>query len=318
VRLWTLAWDGLEQVAFRLTTLPEPPVGPRTQPGFWRWVDRLERLIYRNGWPARLARRLGHRPVVRVAEHAIELSAGVPEARTLTVAFASDFHAGPTTSPELLRQAAEALEAVRPDVLLLGGDFVSLDVGQIDWLAPLLGRIPAPLGRFAVLGNHDHWNGADRIVPALEAAGIEVLTNRNRRLAPPFQNVWICGLDDFVSGVPDATLALSGADGARLVLMHAPGNLRNLDGERFDLALCGHTHGGQLALPGGVPITVAPGPLSRVYSRGRFRLARGGTLIVSVGLGCSTVPFRLNSPPEILLCRIGPRSPAASPSPEKT
>lgn len=291
---------------------------PRAQPGFWRWVDRLERLIYRNGWPARLARRLGHRPVVRVAEHAIELSAGVPEARTLTVAFASDFHAGPTTSPELLRQAAEALEAVRPDVLLLGGDFVSLDVGQIDWLAPLLGRIPAPLGRFAVLGNHDHWNGADRIVRALEAAGIEVLTNRNRRLAPPFQNVWICGLDDFVSGVPNATLALSGADGARLVLMHAPGNLRNLDGERFDLALCGHTHGGQLALPGGMPITVAPGPLSRVYSRGRFPLPRGGTLLVSVGLGCSTVPLRVNSPPEILLCRIGTRSSGAAHSREQT
>ncbi|HEX2636156.1 MAG TPA: metallophosphoesterase [Gemmatimonadales bacterium] len=298
--------------------MPESSVEPRAQPGFWRWVDRLERLIYRNGWPARLARRLGHRPVVRVAEHAIELSAGVPEARTLTVAFASDFHAGPTTSPELLRQAAEALEAVRPDVLLLGGDFVSLDVGQIDWLAPLLGRIPAPLGRFAVLGNHDHWNGADRIVRALEAAGIEVLTNRNRRLAPPFQNVWICGLDDFVSGVPNATLALSGADGARLVLMHAPGNLRNLDGERFDLALCGHTHGGQLALPGGMPITVAPGPLSRVYSRGRFPLPRGGTLLVSVGLGCSTVPLRVNSSPEILLCRIGTRSPGAAHSREKT
>jgi predicted MPP superfamily phosphohydrolase len=293
-------------------------VGPRAQPGFWRWVDRLERLIYRNGWPARLARRLGHRPAVRVAEHAIELPAGVPTARTLTVAFASDFHAGPTTSPELLRQAAEALEAVRPDVLLLGGDFVSLDVGQIDWLAPVLGRIRAPLGRFAVLGNHDHWNGSDRIVRALEAAGIEVLTNRNRRLAPPFQNVWICGLDDFVSGTPDARLALAGADGTRIVLMHAPGNLTNLEGERFDLALCGHTHGGQLALPGGMPITVAPGPLSRVYSRGRFPLPRGGTLLVSVGLGCSTVPLRINSPPEILHCRIGTQSPAAHHSREKT
>ena len=280
-------------------------------------MDRLERLIYRHGWPARLARRLGHRPVVQVAEHAIELSAGVSGARTLTVAFASDFHAGPTTSAELLRQAAEALEAVRPDVLLLGGDFVSLDVGQIDWLAPLLGRIRAPLGRFAVLGNHDHWNGPDRIVRALETAGIEVLTNRNRRLAPPFENVWICGLDDFVSGAPDARLALAGADGARIVLMHAPGNLTNLEGERFDLALCGHTHGGQLALPGGMPITVAPGPLSRVYSRGRFPLPGGGTLLVSVGLGCSTVPLRINSPPEILLCRIETRSAAAHQSREK-
>jgi uncharacterized protein len=101
------------------------------------------------------------------------------------------------------------------------------------------------------------------------------------------------------------------------VLMHAPGNLTNLECERFDLALCGHTHGGQLALPGGMPITVAPGPLSRVYSRGRFPLPRGGTLLVSVGLGCSTVPLRINSPPEILLCRIETRSAAAHQSREK-
>jgi predicted MPP superfamily phosphohydrolase len=283
-----------------------PTSHPRGQPGFWRWVDRLELLVYRNGWPARLARRLGHRPRVRVVEHDLELSrAG--DAPALTAAFASDFHAGPTTSPDLLREAVEALRLARPDVLLLGGDFVSLDVRQIDWLAPLLGGVPAPLGRFAVLGNHDWWNGAERIARALEAGGIEVLTNRNRRLAPPFDQVWICGLDDFVSGTPDAGGALAGADGARLVLMHAPSNLLNLDGQRFDVALCGHTHGGQLALPGGRPITVAPGPLSRVYSRGRFPLEHGGTLLVSVGIGCSTIPFRLNAPPEILLCRLGSR-----------
>jgi uncharacterized protein len=310
MRLWTLAWGWLEQVVFR--------PGPRPQPRFWRWVDRLELLVYRNGWPARLARRLGHRPTVRVVEHTLALSPRAPDAPTLRLAFASDFHAGPTTSPELLRQAVDALRLARPDVLLLGGDFVSLDVGQIEWLAPLLGRIPAPLGRFAVLGNHDHWNGAGQIVRALEAAGVEVLTNRNRRLPPPFQNIWICGLDDFVSGSPDARLALSGADGARIVLMHGPANLVNLDGQRFDLALCGHTHGGQLALPGGTPITVAPGPHSRAYSRGRFGLERGGTLLVSVGLGCSTVPFRLNSPPEVLLCRIGPPSATAHVSRENT
>jgi predicted MPP superfamily phosphohydrolase len=88
------------------------------------------------------------------------------------------------------------------------------------------------------------------------------------------------------------------------VLMHAPSNLLNLRGTRFELALCGHTHGGQVVLPGGLPLSTAPGPLSRVYSRGRFSIEPAGTLIVSVGLGCSTFPFRLNTPPEILLCRI--------------
>jgi predicted MPP superfamily phosphohydrolase len=269
-------------------------------------MDRFQLLIYRNGWPSRLARFLGRRPGFRIVEHTVELSAGSsPE---FTIGFASDFHAGPTTNPELLRAACEALRQAEPDLLLLGGDFVSLDAHQIDWLAPLLGEIPTPLGSYAVLGNHDHWNDPNRITEALEAAGIEVLTNRNRRLAAPYQDVWICGLDDFVSGAPDVTSSLTGADGVRVVLMHAPANLVDLTGERFDLAVCGHTHGGQIALPGGTPLAVAPGPLSRVYSRGRFEMDHGGTLLVSVGLGCSTLPLRVNADPEVLLCRIRPGS----------
>ena len=231
------------------------------------------------------------------------------DAPPLRVAFASDFHAGPTTDPEILRRACEALRAVEPDLLLLGGDFVSLDVHQIDWLAPLLARVNAPLGRFAVLGNHDHWYGADHIVRTLEAEGIEMLTNRNRRLAAPFQDIWICGLDDFTLGSPDARAALEGADGSRIVLMHAPANLLSLQGERFDVAFCGHTHGGQLAWSGGTPIRAAPGPLSRVYNRGQFRMDHGGTLVVSVGLGCSTVPLRINAAPEIICCRFGGTGP---------
>jgi predicted MPP superfamily phosphohydrolase len=244
---------------------------------------------------------------VRIVGHDIELSVDLPGAPVLRMAFASDFHAGVTTDPNLLRQACAALHAAKPDVLLLGGDFVDLDARSVEWLAPLLGGIPAPLGRFAVLGNHDRWHGAGQVVRALEAAGIELLINRNRRLARPFGHIWICGIDDYMTGTPDASAALAGADGARIVLMHAPANLLDLEGERFDLALCGHTHGGQIALPGGTPLRAAMGPLSRAYSRGRFRMDHGGTLVVSVGLGCTTLPFRLNSEPEIILCRVGSR-----------
>jgi uncharacterized protein len=289
---------------------PEPPEGQswaQPQPSLWRAADRLQRLLYWGGWPARLTRALGYEPVVHVVHHTIEVGRASPGPAPLTIAFASDWHAGPTTNPDLLRRACELLSRARPDVLLLGGDFVSLDVRQIDWLAPALGAIPAPLGRFAVLGNHDHWNGAGRIARALEHAGIELLTNRNRRLAPPFDGIWICGIDDFVSGTPDASAAVAGAEGARIVLMHAPANLVNLRGHRLDLALCGHTHGGQIALPGGWPLSTAPGPLSRLYNRGRFSLESGGTLLVSVGLGCSTLPMRVNAMPEVLLCRVSGR-----------
>jgi predicted MPP superfamily phosphohydrolase len=198
--------------------------------------------------------------------------------------------------------ACAELRAASPDVLLLGGDFVTVVPKEIDWLAAELASVPAPFGRFAVLGNHDWWSGAPRIIRRLESAGIQVLTNRNIQLEPPFHNVWICGLDDHSLGQPDAGAALRGADGIRIVLMHAPSGVLDLADEHFDLALCGHTHGGQLALPGGVPIVVPHGRLSRRYARGCFRMEGGRTLVVSVGLGCVVLPLRLFANPEILVC----------------
>jgi predicted MPP superfamily phosphohydrolase len=250
-------------------------------------------------------RALGIRPRVTTLRHevTVKTSAEIPP---LKLAYASDFHAGPTTDPSVLHAACAALRSCEPDVLLLGGDYVTLIRSEIDWLAPELGRIPAPFGRFAVLGNHDRWSDAAYIAERLEAAGIRVLTNANVRLPAPFDQVWICGLDDHWSGCPDPASALSGAEGLRIVLMHAPSGLLDLGTERFDLALCGHTHGGQLALPGGIPIVVPQGPLSRRYARGRFVIEDGRTLIVSVGLGCVVLPLRLFADPEIILCQLVP------------
>jgi len=265
---------------------------------------RLEALLYWSNWPVRLARRVGVRPQVKTIRHSIPVNNGTGSMPPFTLAFASDFHAGPTTDPAVLREASAALRAAAPDVLLLGGDFVTFAPSEVDWLAHELGSIPAPLGRFALLGNHDYWPDGPYIVRRLEAAGIRVLTNSNMRLEPPFDNVWICGIDDHWCGRPDAAAALSGADGIRVVLMHAPSGLLDLGGERFDLALCGHTHGGQLALPGGVPIVVPHGRLSRRYSRGRHEVGDGRTLVVSVGLGCVVLPLRLFADPEIVVCNL--------------
>jgi uncharacterized protein len=270
-----------------------------------RTASRLEALLYRGGWPFRLARALGLRPRVRTVHHAVPLGLASEGMPPLRIAYASDFHAGPTTDESVLRTACAELGAANADLLLLGGDFVTDRPNEIDWLARELGRIPAPSGRFAVLGNHDYWSGASYVVERLEDAGIQVLVNTNVRLPPPFERVWVCGLDDHWSGRPDAARALRGADGLRVVLMHAPSGLLDLGDERFDLALCGHTHGGQLALPGGVPILVPSGALSRRYARGRFRIGDAATLVVSVGLGCVVVPLRTFADPEIVICTVG-------------
>jgi predicted MPP superfamily phosphohydrolase len=264
----------------------------------------LEAVLYFGGWPVRLARALGLRSSVKVTHHTISINHQSASLPPLKLAYASDFHAGPTTDASVLLDACEQLRAASADVLLLGGDFVTLLPEEIDWLAAELGNIPAPFGRFAVLGNHDWWSDASRIVRRLEAAGIQVLTNRNVQLEPPFGEVWICGVDDHSGGRPDAAAALTGADGIRVVLMHAPSGLLDLGAEHFDLALCGHTHGGQLALPGGIPVVVPHGRLSRRYSRGRHELEAGRTLVVSVGVGCVVLPLRLFADPEIVVCTL--------------
>jgi predicted MPP superfamily phosphohydrolase len=263
---------------------------------------KLETILYRGGWPFRLARVFGARARVVTTSYRVPLLP--PGAPSLTIAYASDFHAGETTNPALLAAACDALRSAGPDLLLLGGDFVTHDAGAAAPLAAELSRIPAPLGRFAVLGNHDWWADGPGVQRTLEAVGITVLMNRSARLPAPHDQVWICGLDDHWSGRPDASAATGEADGLRVVLMHAPSGLLDLGDERFELALCGHTHGGQLALPGGIPVIVPHGELSRRYARGRFDLGRGRTMLVSVGLGCVVLPLRLFAPSEIVVCQL--------------
>ncbi len=263
--------------------------------------------LYRGGWPSRAARRAGFQRRVRVVTHDVACAAWPKGAPSLRIAFASDLHAGPTTHPELLELACRTLADARPDVLLLGGDYVFLDARSIGPLARALGRVPAPLGRFAVMGNHDLWADDARIVRALEANGIDVLVNRHVRLAAPFAHVAVCGLDEPWVGCPDATRAIDAADVAvRIVLMHAPAGLLAVGARRFDVAFCGHTHGGHVALPGGVPI-VAPGPLSRRYSHGRYAVGADGraTLLVSRGVGGIELPVRTFADPDVVVCTLG-------------
>jgi uncharacterized protein len=197
----------------------------------------------------------------------------------------------------------------RPDVLLLGGDYVSCDAGQVGVLADHLARIDPPLGKYGVLGNHDLLTDDECIVSRLAAAGVRMLVNRSCRLPAPFERVSICGIDDPWTGSADVTQAFAGADGLRIFLTHSPDGLLLLQGQHFDLGFAGHTHGGQVALRDGTAIVDAGGPLARRYGRGRFEIEGNGTLIVSRGVGCSNLPIRINSDPEVVFCRLAMQSP---------
>lgn len=281
---------------------------PRASSGWTRrglrLIERLLARLYGAGWAASVARRIGLQPDPLLRTNEFRLPSRRTSAPTLRVAIATDFHAGSTTHPEVLRRACVTLAGAHPDVLLLAGDFVERNARHIDQLVPMLESIPAPLGRFAVLGNHDLVAGREYIAQRLLDAGIEVLTNRAVQLPPPHQDVWLCGLDDPTRGDARADDALDGVPDTRIVLMHSPDGMLAIGERPFDLALCGHTHGGQIALPGGWPLVLPEGRLNRRFLRGIFRLGRNEerALMVSCGVGCSTVPVRLFARAEVHLC----------------
>ncbi len=209
--------------------------------------EQLQAILAPVDWPAALAERLGASTDVAVQQMQLETGVALGSAASLRIAFASDFHAGPMTSDRVLDQAAAALAAEKPDVLLLGGDFVSIRARYVARVVERLTWITAPAGRFAVLGNHDYWAGACTVTRALEQAGIEVLTNLNRRLPPPFENVTVCGLDDHMTGYPDAEQAFADATPIRLLLMHSPSGLLDVGPPPSTIGCARQTHGGPVA-----------------------------------------------------------------------
>ena len=241
---------------------------------------------------------------VRVVRHRLELFGDLE--RPLVVAFMSDLHVGPTTSPATLDAAFDALHTVPIDVLLLGGDYVFLDLSPelATDLSRRIERVPARL-KLGVLGNHDLWTDTSVIEHALSRAGVRVLVNDASPLPEPFSDVAVLGLDDPWTGAPDAERALLRAGSARhrLGLAHSPDGAAFLERPKVSMLFSGHTHGGQIALPGERPLWLPPGPYSRRYPAGLHR-SDGLWLFVSRGVGATDLPIRMYAPPEVAIFEI--------------
>jgi predicted MPP superfamily phosphohydrolase len=263
-------------------------------------VEALQELAYARAWPARLWDRVPAATRVRQVRHGLDLGRG---RAALKLAFVSDLHIGPLTPPRLLDAAFAALAGFEPDVLLLGGDYVTYEVtrAKAERLTELVASVRAPV-KLAVLGNHDLWTDHSVIERALEAGGARVLVNQSVTLEGAHDDVVVVGLDEPWSGAPDAGQAFAGAAApVRVVLTHAPEGHPFVAGRGAALMLCGHTHGGQVALPSG-PVVVH-GPLGRKYPSGLYDLD-GLRLYVSRGLGNVDLPLRWNAPPEVALFAI--------------
>lgn len=214
------------------------------------------------------------------------------------IAQLSDVHVGLSTPRERIRAAVEAINASAVDLVVLTGDYVTNSEGPVPRVAEQLGGLTAPT--FAVLGNHDHWVDAHGVTRQLERAGYEVLRNAHTRLQVRGVPLTIVGVDDGCSGHDDVGRALRGVGqaGTRVVLAHAPPTADRLPEGAGLLCLSGHTHGGQIAVPGLTERLMRR--LGQPYVRGRYSV-RGNTLYVNRGLGYGVggPAVRLGSRPEV-------------------
>jgi len=213
-------------------------------------------------------------------------------------------HYGPLTGSVAPAQAWRIAREAQPDILFLGGDFLYADSrGLPALLRELMAwkKNPPRAGIFACLGNHDYLNDAQTLTTCLEACGVQVLVNCAVALPAPWEKIWIAGVDDNLLGKPDLSAALSQVpdDACTILLSHEPDICESGLLSQCALTLCGHTHGGQICLPGGKPLWMGSS-WSRDYLAGLYRHA-GRWVYVSRGVGAVGLPLRIGAAPEVAL-----------------
>lgn len=225
----------------------------------------------------------------------------------LRLAQLSDLHSGPLVRPWQIQRWRELAQAERPELLLFTGDFVDSLPEEGEVVARAFRDFPAPLGRFAILGNHDYFTDPRPIWSALEAGGITLLENRWAQVERRGSRLTLVGLQDPMAtrghfrnirygAGPDPVAATRGLSGDtwRLALSHRPNDWPLAQKAGARLTLSGHTHGGQINLIPGVSSALLAGP----YTSGVYRKGRN-VLYVTRGLGVVALPVRIGAPPEL-------------------
>ncbi len=221
-----------------------------------------------------------------------------------TIGFLADPHYGPFMSESDIRLATSLLAAESPDLVLLGGDYISESPRYASGVAAILGELAkaAPLGALAVLGNHDvaETARAKRVISTLEASGIRVLRDEAAVVETDRGALWIAGIDDAILGRPNPIRAFADVPtgAAALALWHEPDYAEQTAALGAFAQLSGHSHGGQVRLPGVGAVFLPPG--GRRYPMG-FAEVGAMHVYTSRGVGVYVPPVRFNCPPEVTL-----------------
>ncbi|HEU4522764.1 MAG TPA: metallophosphoesterase [Thermoanaerobaculia bacterium] len=271
----------------------QPLQGVRTSPGE---VIRIRRAHVPFAW----LRKLGaHNDVydIEITKHDVYID-DLPDAFDgYRIAFLTDTHVAGFVRRRYYEEVVAQTNGIDPDLILLGGDFVSFH-RHIPLMADaLIARLSARDGMFAVLGNHDYWAGGKDVREAMEAHGVQFIINRSVVLRRGEAELPLVGIDEVYRGAPDLQAAFAGLRwGPRLGLTHHPDLVGDLGERRIDLLVCGHTHGGQIRFPffGAV---VVPSKYEFRFAAG-FHRVNNVLMYVSRGIG-AIPPLRILCRPEI-------------------
>lgn len=238
--------------------------------------------------------------------------AGLPKRLDgLKIGVMADFHAGAFTTMEDILQAISIINSEKPDLIALLGDYVDgayshsrKNVEKGSYVFDALQRLKAPLGIYAVLGNHDHWTDAGLVRKKLSRLPVVTLNNQGVSLD---NGLSVAGVDDFWEGPSDPFKAIRNLNHKSVIIMlsHNPDvNLQLKGDKRVRLVMSGHTHGGQIRIP---LIKWAPWvPCSSKYrgSSGLMRETQRRWTFITKGVGTFFVPVRLACPPDIGILRL--------------
>lgn len=230
--------------------------------------------------------------------------AGLPESlRGLRVGFLTDIHRSAMVSHEMVTAAVNMLMAERPDLIVLGGDYVSFaDRRYMHPAADALAPLAAPFGVFAILGNHDD----DRDMPsALVAKGFTVLRDARTRFTVRGEAMDFIGIRYWTHKISDIIHLTRGALPHAILLAHTPKRLTEAQQLAIPAVISGHTHGGQIVLPVLGPVAAREFPVIAGLAR-----REGTTIFVSRGVGTVYVPIRINCPPEVAVLTLEPTLPS--------
>jgi uncharacterized protein len=277
----------------------------REKPSALRSFGRkTEDILFRGGWARNLAYAVSLQKDPEIKRIQADIGLQSKGMTRLTIAFVSDLHSGRMTHPDIIGKTGDLLREEKFDLLLLGGDYVFLSADEIGLVKNIFEKLAPRLGKYGVLGNHDRWVNNDLLLEKLDEAGVKILVNEEISFPAPFDFISVFGLDDFEWGNPSFDKLAENGKELKILLAHSPEALSILGDKKFDLALFGHTHAGQIKAPCVPPLLPFKDSFSKRFPYGYYEKGEKNEFLpmyVTSGIGCVWLPVRLFAKPEVVM-----------------